>query len=551
RITAGEFTMPYRAESRGRRAEGRERAESGGQRPESRCRRLLFAGLLLLIGTGSAAAEDWPQFRGPNCNGVSTSKKHLPAKFSKSENVHWMAELGDAVSSPSVANGRVFSTAMLGPRDGKQKFVVFAFDVASGRPLWRKEFDPGPKPLPAIQETNSYASATPAADAERVYVYFTRLGLLALDAKTGDKLWQHPLPEPFYIFDWGPGASPVLFKDMVLFCQDDDVSPALYAVDKRTGELLWKDDRSDMAVSYSHPVICETPKGPEIVVAGTGKLLGYDPATGKRRWAAELFCRNIKTTPVSHNGIVYVSVESTGISYQWRAVADLNGDGKITREEIKASRKDKGAGIPEAFWKKFERGDVNKDGVLEGDEIDKAFLDPSNQGGLLDREVQARGGKQSDWKKWDDELQKAASIQAVRGGGRGDVSRTHRLWKITNKAPDHLVSPLLVDGRLLLIKSQGLSSCFETSKGKQLWYHERIGNASSHLASPVSGDGKIYVAGENGKVVVLASGPKLNVLARNDMGESIIGTPAIADGRLFIRTRTRLYCIEERSLNRR
>src|SRR5207248_195458 len=182
------------------------------------------------------------------------------------------------------------------------------------------------------------------------------------------------------------------------FCQDDDVSPALYAVDKKTGKLLWKDDRSDMAVSYSHPVMCDTPKGPELVVAGTGKVLGYDPATGKRKWAAELFCRNIKTTPISHDGVVYVSVESYGISYQWRASADPKGTGKITRQAIKDMRKDKGAGIPDAFWKKFERGDLNKDGVLEGEEIDRAFLDPSNQGGLLDRESKLRGGNTEDWK---------------------------------------------------------------------------------------------------------------------------------------------------------
>jgi outer membrane protein assembly factor BamB len=490
-------------------------------------------------------ADDWPQFRGPNCSGISSTTKPLPVEFSATKNVRWSVELGDAVSSPTVAAGRTFSTAMLVSKAGPLKFAVFAFDAITGRKLWQRDFDAGPQPLPPIEKTNSYASATPAADAERVYIYFTRLGLVALDARTGADVWCHPLPKPFFIFDWGPGASPVLHKNMLLFCQDDDLSPAFYALDKRTGGLLWRDDRSDMAVSYSHPVICDTPHGPEIVVAGTGKVLGYDPANGKRLWAAELFCRNLKTTPVSHNGVVYASVESTGISYQWRAVADLNGDGKITKQEIMQSRKDKGAGIPPAFWKKFERGDVNKDGVLEGDEIDKAFLDPSNQAGLLARDVQARGGKDKDWKKWDDSLQSEAFIQAVRGGGRGDVSRTHVLWRLKNKAPDGIASPLVVDDRLFLVKGGGLSSCFTIRKGERLWYRRRLGNESSYLASPVYGDGKIYAAGDNGTVVVLAAGRELRVLARNDMGERIIGTPAIADGHLYIRTRSKLYCIRQ------
>jgi outer membrane protein assembly factor BamB len=364
---------------------------------------------------------------------------------------------------------------------------------------------------------------------------------MAFDARTGAKVWHLELPEPFFIFNWGAGMSPVLHQDLVLFCQDDDLSPALYAVDKKTGKIHWKDDRSDMAVSYSHPILCETAQGPEIVVAGTGKLLGYDPATGKRKWAAELFCRNIKTTPVSRDGIVYLSVESHGISYQWRSFADLNGDGKITREEIRQSYK--GGEIPEAFWKKFERGDVNKDGVLEGDEIDKAFLDPSNQGGLLAKEVQSRGGDQTDAKKFDDEAQREASIQAVRGGGKGYVTKTHVLWKQINRAPDHLVSPLLVDNRLWLVKGAGLCSCFETTQGKQMWYHERINNPGPFLTSPVYGAGKIYGTGQSGKITMLANGSTLQVLARNDMGESCTATPALADGCLFIRTRTKLYCI--------
>lgn len=499
--------------------------------------------ILMLAGLPWAQADDWSQFRGPNCQGVSTEKKPLPVEFSATNQARWSAVVGEGVGSPVVASGRVFTTAMTPEGAGSRQLRVFAFDAATGKELWRKDLDAGPRPFAPIHPVSSYASATPLADAERVYVYFVRTGLTALDARTGAKVWNLPLPEPFFIFDWGPGMSPVLHRDTIYFCQDDDLFPTLYAIDARTGKVRWKDDRSDMSVSYSHPVICETAKGPELVVAGTGKLLGYDPATGRRKWAAELNCRNIKTTPLCHDGVIYVSVQSYGMSYQWRATADANGDGKITREEIKASRKDKGAGIPEAFWKKFERGDRNKDGVLEGEEIDLAFLDPSNKGGILDREARRRAGDNSDWRKWDADLQSDSSIQAVRAGGSGDVTKTHVLWKVKTKTPDHLVSPLLVDGRLLLPKSGGFLSCFDARKGTPLYESQRLGVTTQFLAQPVAGDGKIYLTGQTGRVIVLANEPRLKVLARNDLGEDCIGTPAIAGGRLFFRTRTKLICI--------
>ena len=300
---------------------------------------------------------------------------------------------------------------------------------------------------------------------------------------------------------------------------------------------------------YSHPVICETEGGPELVVAGTGRLLGYDYDTGKRKWAAEIFCRNIKTTPVSLGGVLYISLESKGISYQWRATADADGDGKITRKEIETNKyRLNKSPIPAAFWKKFERGDKNNDGILEGDEIDMAFLDPSNQGGLLARDVQKRLGKTTDVQDLDQrlaELQSEAYIQAVRGGGQGDVSDTHVIWKHETRAPDHVVSPLVVDGRMHLIKSGGISACFDIEDGEPVWNRKRIGNSSRHLGSPVYGDGKIYVPGENGSIVVLENGPKLKVLARNDLGEATAATPAIANGRLYIRTRKHLFCFAE------
>jgi outer membrane protein assembly factor BamB len=538
----------------------------------------LLAGFAVVGSLPLARAEDWPQWRGPNSTGLSASPHSLPTEFSASSpNVRWSVEIGDGISSPCVAAGRVFSTST-GPaatatqapeaatgdaeaatgdpgaatpeQPAADRFIVLGFDAASGQPLWRRDIPIEGEPLPKIHAVNSYASSTPAADADRVYVYHSRLGLMALDASTGQTVWQTQLPEPYFVFDWGPGSSPVIHGERIFFAQDDDLFPALVCLDKRSGEILWRDDRGDMACSYSHPVICDTPAGPEVVVAGTGKLIGYDYETGQRKWATDLFCRNIKTTPVSLDGVLYVSVESFGITYQWLATADVDGDGKITRQEVlqNQNRLNRDKPIPEAFWKKFERGDANGDGVLEADEIDRAFLDPSNRGGALADAVQSRLGGTKDVTKLTEELvelQKDASIQAVRGGGEGDVSQTHVLWQHKSKAPSHIVSPLVVDGRMFLLKQGGIASCFDIRAGEAIWERKRIGTAGGYLASPVHGDGKIYTTSDTGVVTVLESGPELKVLAQNDMGEATAATPAIADGRLFIRTRTRLFCIAD------
>lgn len=469
-----------------------------------------------LAARGQARGEDWPQFRGPNCSGVSTAANSLPVKFSYTEHVAWSADVGDGIGSPVVAAGRVFTTGMA----GEKSFAVFCFDAATGKQLWRTEVPVGPRPLPKLTPPNKHTSSTPAADAERVYVYFSTLGLLAFDARTGKQVWKRELPVPYLVFGWGPGVSPVLHENMVLFNQDDDLNPALYAVDKKTGKLLWKTERSDMLASYSLPVICRSEGRAEIVVAGTGKLIGYDPADGHELWQARTLLRNIKTTPVSHDGVVYVSLESAGIAGQWIASNDADKDGKLSRDEV-----------PAPFGKKFDRGDENKDGYLEGAELDKAFLDPNNVAGSSFDEP--------------DDSQVQRFIQAVRGGGSGDVTATHVLWKHASRAPDGIVSPLVVDGRFFIVRAGGISSCFEIAGGEPLWDKKRIDNIGDYFASPVCGDGKIYVTGENGHVVVLENGPELKLLANNDLGESCLATPAIADGRLYFRTLTQIYCVAE------
>ena len=490
-------------------------------RPSLRC--LTATGLALFILLGPPLlADDWPQFRGPNCSGISLSGQPLPTKFSPDENLLWQVELGDGIGSPTLVSGRVFVSAML----DEETVALLAFDAASGSPIWQRQWSTGPLP---DHRTNSHASATPAADENRVYFYFSTLGMLCVDAVTGDDLWQTPLPIPYTVFKWGPGMSPVVYDDLVLFCQDDDLSPALFALDQRSGEIRWQDNRDDMCVNYSHPVICSHEGKDEIVVAGTGLLIGYDPHTGRRQWHARTLLRNIKTTPVVHDGVIYISLQSGGIAAQWIASIDQaetgNRDGRVTKEELQAFIGD--VPVPEAFYQKtFDRGDLNGDGALEGEELDRAFLPSGNYAGASYRDADPA----------------EEYILAVRGGGQGDVTNTHVLWKHATKHTDHIVSPLVSHDRMLLVKCGGIATCFDIKGGESLWGPQRIRNASDYFASPVRGDGKIYIAGENGVVVVLNDAPKLKVLATNDVGDSIVATPAISQGRFFVRTRSGLLC---------
>ena len=480
--------------------------------------------LTILLTTAQARSADWPQFRGPNCTGISLDSAALPTTFTDTENVLWSANLGDGIGCPIVAAGRVFVPSMI----DDEHVGLHAFDAKTGKPLWTRSWET--PNLTPVHKTNSQCATTPAADESRVYFYFSTLGLVAVNAETGADEWHHELPKPFFVFRWGPAMSPTLYKDKVIFLQDDDLNPSIVALDKATGKVLWQDDRSDQAVNYSHPVICSTDKGDELVVAGTGMLIGYDLETGNRNWFARVLLRNIKTTPAVDGDKIYISLQSGGIANQWLASADRaetgNSDGKLSKDEMHAIVPT--GKVPDAFFKKtFDRGDLNKDGFLEGEELDKAFLHPDNF-----------AGARFDAKEAADEY-----VLAVQAGGSGDVTESHLLWKHPTKYTDHIVSPLVSNGRMLLIKGGGIRTAFETRRGKQIGRQARIQNSCEYFASPIVGDGKIYIAGENGVIVVLKDSDKYELLAKNDMGDAILATPAIADGSIFIRTRSKLICV--------
>ncbi len=468
----------------------------------------ILLGLYFALST-IVQAEDWPQFRGDNASGVSKSTKSLPTTFSQTENLLWSARVGDGVSSPIIVQGKVYCTAMI----SEQKFGVFAFDAVSGKQLWLSEHDTGK--LPRITPPNSHASATPACDGKRVYVHFSTLGLLALDCNSGQLVWKRELPLPAYLMDWGAGSSPIVYKDMVIFNQDDDLAPALFAVDSATGEIRWRTDRKDMLAGYAIPVLCQVGDRTDIVIAGCGKLKGYDPSNGQEIWHAKTLLRTVMTSPVVRDGLIYTSVQSYGDDSRRLKSAllewlDTNQDGALARDEV-----------PKEFWERFDLSDKNKDKSLTGEELDTAFQSTDNMVG---------GG---------------TTIQAVRGGGTGDVTSTHVVWNLQNRSPSNLSSPVVVGDQLFVVKKGGISSSFDAATGKTHWEIARIKNIGEYFGSPTAGDGKIYVPGDNGFVVVLKQGPKLEFLAKNDIGENCPTCPAIADGRLYIRGRETLFCFSE------
>jgi outer membrane protein assembly factor BamB len=131
-------------------------------------------------------------------------------------------------------------------------------------------------------------------------------------------------------------------------------------------------------------------------------------------------------------------------------------------------------------------------------------------------------------------------LMAVRPGGKGDVTDTHRLWRIAEKNPQRIGSGVIHDGRLYLADAPGFVECLDARTGKVLW-KERVGGnlwGSMFLAG-----GKLYVSSLEGETLVLEAGPKFRLLARNDLKEPIYAAPAASDGELFLRTWEHLYCI--------
>lgn len=274
--------------------------------------KLLLSFVLIAIATASVHADNWPQWRGPFLNGIS-SEKNLPTRWSGEENVTWKLAMPSWTgATPIIWGERIFLNVAEG-----DDLYLWCVDRKKGELLWKKHLSAGNTKM----RKQNMSSPSPVTDGKNVWV-MTGTGILKAFDFTGAELWMRDVQKDYGRFglNWGYASSPLLYED-ALFVQvlhgmrTDDPSYVM-RIDKKTGKTLWKVDRATQAIrespdSYTTPALLKYGKNVEIVITGGDCVTGHDPATGKELWRANGLNPDnnpnyrIVASPIVYEGVVY------------------------------------------------------------------------------------------------------------------------------------------------------------------------------------------------------------------------------------------------------
>jgi outer membrane protein assembly factor BamB len=270
-----------------------------------------------------ADAENWPRFRGPNGAGQSDSSG-IPTKWEPG-NFLWKRPLANVGhSSPVIWNDRLFITSG-DPKTGAQ--IVSAFDVASGKPLWEKRFDAGTYHM---NHQNSFASSTPAVDADQIYLLWLEDEGVILTAITHDgrEVWRYnvgPFEETH-----GFGKSPVVVDDLVYVANDSQAESTVVAVDRKTGKPRWQKPRESGITAFATPCLLDPAAKDKLLlsVSTASGLTAFHAADGKIAWecAKDVLTQRCVGSPVVAGGLVLVSSGQGGNGKTLAAIRPGKGD---------------------------------------------------------------------------------------------------------------------------------------------------------------------------------------------------------------------------------
>jgi outer membrane protein assembly factor BamB len=287
---------------------------------------------VLVMFAGIIAAEDWPDFRGPRGDGHS-SESRLPMNWSERQNVRWKVDVpGKGWSSPIVSNGEIWLTTAT---EGERSLRVLGFNAADGKLLRNVEVFRMAEAAKG-HEKNSGASPSVLVEGDRVYAHFGGYGTACV-RRDGTLLWRNQDVKFWQVH--GPGGSPVLFENLLLFSADGNDTQSFVALDKSTGKIVWRKPRPS-GMAYSTPLVIQTAQGPQVVSTGAHRAYAYDPRSGRELWWVNYGdgFSNVPR-PVFAHGMVYLA---TGFNHPDLIAVRVDGRGDVTASHI-AWRTSRGA----------------------------------------------------------------------------------------------------------------------------------------------------------------------------------------------------------------
>lgn len=390
--------------------------------------------LIALVSVGQA--QEWTRFRGPNGSGESETST-LPATWTDKD-YNWRIELpGRGHSSPVLWGNRLYVTTA--KEDGHTR-VLMCINSTDGSIFWTKEF---PGAVQKIHTMSSFASSTPAVDADNVYLAMAteeRYSIFALD-HLGNEKWQADLG-PF-VSQHGFGTSPIVYNRMVVINNDQDADSSLVALDAASGQVRWKVPRKTAVVAYSTPCVYQRAKGAEELIFNSQAhgITSINPSTGAVNWELEVFNKRSVSSPLVVEGLIFGSCGSGG------------------------------------------------------------------------------GGNY---------------VVAVQPGEKPEIA-----YKIDKSAP--YVPTSVARGDLLFLwGDNGIVSCVKATSGDVVWQKRVGGNFSS---SPIRAGDHLYCVSAEGEVVVLKASEEYELLGKQPLNEVCRSTPAVANGKLFLRTQSHLMSL--------
>lgn len=448
---------------------------------------LAFTGFSTVYG----GVSEWPAFRGPNCSGIAVDARP-PAAIGPTNSVLWKVQVPFSPSSPCLWGDQIFLTAF-----ADNELQIRCHRRSDGQMLWVK----GVKPdrLEMYHRTESSpAASSPALDADHVVTYFGSFGLICYDHK-GKELWRHPLPMATSLGGYGTATSPLIAGGLVVVSRDRDEGSSLLAVDLRTGQKVWETPRPASYGSFGTPVLWRNGDTEEVVVPGSLRLNGYALKTGREDWVVDGLTAFACTTPVAGDGVLYFAAWSDGKAddpwptwEKFLETHDRNKDGAVPVEEF------------DEAGREYYRGmDVNRNGKVDKDDYAQLLASLAKAENLL---VAVKPGGRGNitqthvaWKATRG-LPYVASpllydgrVYCFRTGGMissfdAATGRAYYLQERLNAEGNYYSSPVAADGRIYVASVNGRLTVIKAGGDKPEILHQADFGERIHASPAIAGN---------------------------------------------------------------